>query len=154
MKEDCNDVVLKMPTHREVMMITLRGLVLLVPVILVGCASGCPSPGYPSPINERCVYTLKVTHVDAAKNEVRAKAGRSYDKNILSSEKIGYGDESKDDEFSFRVKDIDKLVSTNQLQADNVYLFSSFSGSAYLELYTPATAKKVMQYLKENKYVE
>lgn len=139
-------------------MITLRGLGLglglLVPVLLFGCATGCPPPGYPSSINERCTYTLKVTHVDAANNEVKAKAGRFYDKNIISSEKIGYGEESRDDEFSFRVKDIDKLVSTNQLQANNVYVFSSLSGSAYLELYTPATKKKVMQYLKDKKYIE
>ena len=51
-------------------MITLRGLVLLVPVILVGCASGCPSPGYPSPINERCVYTLKVTAAGTSSSTV------------------------------------------------------------------------------------
>src|SRR5215510_5302229 len=98
-------------------MITLKGLVCLVPVLLVGCATQCPPPGYPSPINERCFYTLKVTHVDAASNEVKAKAGRFYDKSMISSEKISYGDESKDDEFSFRVKDIDKLVNTNQLKA-------------------------------------
>jgi hypothetical protein len=98
---------------------------------------------------------LKVTHVDAATNEVRAKAGRFYDESFLSSNKIGYGDESKDDEFSFRVKDIDKLVATNQLKAgDEKYVFTSQSGSAYLELYTSTTAKKVMQHLKDKKYVE
>lgn len=91
---------------------------------------------------------LKVTHVGAANNEVKAKAGRFYEKNILSSEKIGYGEESKDDEFSFRVKDIDKLVNTNQLKADNVYIFSSSSGSPYLELYTSETQRKVMEDLK------
>lgn len=136
-------------------MMTLRCLVLLTPVLLVGCATGCPPPGYPSSVNERCFYTLKVTHVDAANNEVKAKAGRFYDTNFLSSEKIGYGEESKDDEFTFRVKDIDKLVATNQLKAgDEKYMFTSHSGSPYLELYTSTTAKKVMQYLKENKHVE
>lgn len=129
-------------------MSSLRGLVLLVPVLLFGCATGCPPPGYPSSINERCFYMLKVTHVGAANNEVKAKAGRFYEKNILSSEKIGYGEESKDDEFSFRVKDIDKLVNTNQLKADNVYIFSSSSGSPYLELYTSETQRKVMEDLK------
>ncbi len=135
-------------------MITLRGLVLLVPVLLVGCVTGCPEPGGPSSVNERCFYTLKVTHIDAASNEVKARAGRLYEKSILSSEKIGYGEESKEEEFSFRVKDIDKLVSTNQLKTDNVYIFSSFSGSPYLEFYTAGTNKKVMQYLKQNKYIE
>jgi len=135
-------------------MITLRGLVFLVPALLVGCATGCPDPGGPSSVNERCFYTLKVTQIDAAANEVKAKAGRFYDMNILSSEKIGYGEESKESEFSFRVKDIDKLVNTNQLKTDNVYIFSSSSGSPYLELYTLGTNKKVMQYLKQNKYIE
>lgn len=136
-------------------MITMRGLVLLVPVLLIGCTTGCPPPGSPSSINQRCFYVLKVTHVDAANNEVKAKAGRFYTTGIFSSETIGYAEGSKDEEFSFRVTDVDKLVNTNQLNADNnVYAFSSFSGSPYLELYTSETTRKVIQYLKDNKHIE
>ena len=117
-------------------MFTLRSLVLLVPLFAVGCATACPSPGHPSSVNERCFYLLKVTHVDAAGNEVKAKMGRG-----------GY---ETDEEFSFRVKDIDKLVATNQLKVgDDKYMFGSLSGSPYLELYTPETQKKVMEELKK-----
>jgi hypothetical protein len=117
-------------------MITLRSLVLLVPVLLVGCATGCPLPGHPSPINERCFYVLKVTHIDAASNEVKARMGRG-----------GY---ETNEEFSFRVKDIDKLVATNQLKVgDDKHIFGSLSGSPYLELYTTETQKKVIDELKK-----
>ena len=135
-------------------MITMRGLVLLVPVLLVGCATACPEPGYPSPINERCTYRLRVTHVDAASNVVKATSGRSYAKSYFSSETTGYGKEGTDGEFSFRVKDIDKLVNTGQLKADKVYIFTSSSGSAYLELYTSDADKKATQELIEKQHIE
>jgi hypothetical protein len=111
-------------------MIAIRTLLMFSSLfVLSGCAEyphvghPCPPPGWPSGALKSCWYLLRVTAIDA-------------NRNIVTGEYVG--DEVKDftvKTFTFRVRDVDKLASTNQLQQGSTYVFSSVSNSAYLELY-------------------
>lgn len=105
-------------------MISIRTLFLFSCVALLsGCASSitttstpCPGPGQPSAGNHSCWYWLMITNIDP-------------DKNLVS------GTDKKGGNFTFRVREVEMLTRTNQLQKGEAYVFSGVSNSPYLELY-------------------
>jgi hypothetical protein len=114
-------------------MLSIRSLVLFGSLALLGgCAewpavgSPCPPPGSPSAAHKSCWYSLKITSIDANKNVVS-------------------GTDVKGNNFTFRVRDIEMLTNTNQLQKDQTYVFSGVSNSAYLELYTDGAVRGEMK---------
>lgn len=129
-------------------MTTMRSLVFLAPVLLVGCATGCPPPGELSGTLQRCFYVLQVTKIDPAKKEVTAITHPTRRQN----EDDDYYGGPKGDEFTFKVPDFDNLTAPGgQLQAQpvgtsnpKVYVFSSISDSVTLELLPEATVAKLL----------
>jgi len=106
-------------------MISIRSLFLLSCLALVGgCAEWphvghpCPPPGSPSASLRNCWYYLTITHIDPNKNLVS-------------------GTDVRGNNFTFRVRDVEMLTHTNQLQKGDSYVFSGLANSPYLELYTP-----------------
>lgn len=103
---------------------TLRFCFLLSSLSLLGACAGsvsttgtpCPHAGMPSAAHQSCWYWLKVTEIDAERNWVT-------------------GIDLRNKSSKFRVRDIEMLVRTNQLNVNNEYLFSGVSNSPYLELY-------------------
>jgi hypothetical protein len=137
-----------------VIMIALRGFVLFVSVLLIGCATAlnqntdqpCPGPGLPSAYLQRCTYVLQVLEVDIVHNEVKAVI-HPMRKHPDDESAPRYGDGGRDEVFSFRVVDIehvkDQLMDKNKAQ-----IFSGISGSSSLELMTEATRDKSIDYLR------
>ena len=131
------------------MMITLRGLIFLVPVLLIGCATGCPPPGELSGTLQRCFYVLQVTKIDPTKKEVTAI---THPNRVMENEEYDYYGGPKGDEFTFKVPDFDSLTAPGgPLQAQpvgtpnpKVYVFSSISDSVTLELLPEATVTKLL----------
>jgi hypothetical protein len=152
-----------------VMTITLRGLIVLVPVLLVACATiqelrePCPPPGEPSGTLQRCFYVLQVTKIDPIKKEVTAITHPRKTITIEDEEYDYYGG-PKGDVFTFKVKDFDILTAPGgRLEAQpigtadpRVHLFISESDSATLEAYPEATVTKLLKAkkLKNFKYKE
>src|SRR6185436_5682457 len=123
-------------------MIAMRSLILLVPVLLIGCAYS-PIPGGPSPTCGANFWVLELTGIDLERGVVKVKTGRDYDP------PGGYGGESKDEEYFPRVRELKLLVETKQLIVGQTYHFSSSCGSPYLELYTSETQKKEGDKIKD-----
>lgn len=126
-------------------MIAMRGLILLVPVLLIGCAEDYPFPGGPSHTCGANFWVLEIKEIDTALGVVKAKTGRDYEP------PGGYGGESVEAINSFRVRDLLLLFNTHQLKVGETYHFSSSCGSPYLELYTAETKAKVENKIKDYK---
>ena len=131
------------------MMIRLKGLIFLVPVLLIGCATPCPAPGELSGTLQRCFYVLQVIKIDSAKKEVTAI---THPSKVKENEDDDYYGGPKGDQFTFKVPDFDSLTGPGgQLQPQpvgtpnpKVYLFSSISDSVSLELLPEATVTKLI----------
>lgn len=127
--------VLVKTMNQELPMISLRGFLLLsVAVLLTGCTVPCAPPNLlasdPAP---SCFYQLKVTSVDMNNHLVKGQLPETVHKN--NDEENNFPARISTHfgkEFTFRVRDLDKLG--NQLQLGKTYEFIRLSNSAYLEL--------------------
>lgn len=121
-------------------MIGIRNLLLFSSlVVLSGCAEyphvghPCPPPGWPSGGLRSCWYLLQIVSIDP-------------NTKIVTGEYVG--DEVRDfttKRFTFRVRDVEMLERSGQLQAGNSYVFASVSNSPYLELYADQNSAKQME---------
>jgi len=141
------------------MMFTARGLIVLLPLLFVGCATSCPPPGELSGTLQRCFYVLQVTKVDPVKKEVTAV---THPNKTIEGEEDDYYGGPKGDVFTFKVKDFDILTAPGgQLEAQpvgtpnpKVHLFSGVSDSVTLEALPEATVAKLLKgkKIKDFKY--
>lgn len=130
-------------------MITMRGLILLAPVLLSGCATACPALGELSGTLQRCFYVVQVIGIDPTKKEVTAI---THPSRVRENEEYDYYGGPKGDEFTFKVTDFDILTAPGgQLQAQavgtpnpKVYLFTSISDSVTVELLPETTVAKLL----------
>lgn len=101
--------------------------------LLTGCSSGpCAAPdGFMENPARHCSYLLQVTHVDLDNYLVKAK---------LPSDLQEKSEGKKPGEFTFRVRDLDKL-GKNQIKEGGTYYFVRAGNSPYLEHFPPKKEK-------------
>ena len=130
-------------------MVTLRGLVFLIPALLIGCGTGCPPMGKLSGTLQQCSYLVHVIDVNHAKKEVTAV---THPKRVMENEEYDYYGGPKGDQFIINVHNFDILAAPGgPLQAQplstpnpKLYVFTGTSDSVTFELLPDATVAKLL----------
>lgn len=101
--------------------------------LLTGCGTFCQAPGEPGFVNDRpCSYFMKVTKIDAQRSEVTATISTR-----VEGEKIDHNKE-----YTFPVRDLERLTSTGQVTKGKEYLFFNPNNSPNLEVFPKGSDPK------------
>jgi hypothetical protein len=116
-------------TKGGVVMNPLRVLALAsISALLTGCGTFCQAPGEPGFVNEEpCSYLMKVTKIDKQKNEVTTT--------ISTRAKAEKEDIDFTKEYTFPVRDLDRLATNGQVVEGKEYVFFNATNGPILEAF-------------------
>jgi hypothetical protein len=106
-------------------MTTMRRLLLVSSLVLLGGCATCPGPSHPT--DKNCWYWMKVTNIDQTTGWVTGK----YPEGLIKKDKSA----NPTKEFNFFVRDFDRLVAKNLLRVGGEYYFNNAHGSPYLVVF-------------------